>query len=68
MSKFLRRPASIELICPTQFGKMFTTSGVKLSKKDKDDLEEKEFKENDAAINENRNITADLHNSEYGIN
>ena len=48
LSKFLRRPESIELICPTQFGKMFTTSGVKANKKDKDNLEEIESEEAEA--------------------
>jgi hypothetical protein len=68
LSKFLRRPISIEQISPIQFGKMFTTSGVKLNEKDKNDLEEKEFKENDATIDETQDKTDDLDNSEYDIN
>ena len=66
LSKFLRRPASIELICQNQFGKMFTTSGVKLNKTDtKNDTEENESKEADSGIGESPD---DIDNSKYDIN
>ena len=44
LSKFLRRPGRIELICPVQFAKMFTTAGVNENKKsniqDEEDVED----------------------------
>ena len=42
LSKFLRRSEKVELICPVQFGKMFTTAGVTRNKKEKEDLEDNE--------------------------
>ena len=42
LSKFLRRSEKIELICPVQFAKMLTTSGLKMSKKDKDHEEDED--------------------------
>ena len=70
LSKFLRRPVEIELICPTQFGKMFTTSGVKLSKKDKIDTEENnpdedKLEEADQSTNENANIPDEVQINNY---
>ena len=47
LSKFLRRSTVIELICPVQFGKMFTTSGLKLTKKMRKYLEECENDDDD---------------------
>jgi hypothetical protein len=47
---------------------MFTTSGLKLSERDKNDLEEKELKENDATNDESPDKTDDLDNSKYDIN
>ena len=55
-SKFLRRPDNIELICPVQFGKMFTTSGLKQNMKNKiQDLENDE----DRPMDEKHLITLD---------
>ena len=45
LSKFLRRPETIELICPVQFAKMFTTSGVKINKKEMKQAEEIDIEE-----------------------
>ena len=52
LSKYLRRPGTIELICPTQFGKMFTTSGLRKNKKEgileeEDDPEEEKVHSKD---------------------
>jgi hypothetical protein len=66
LSKFLRRPASIELICPIQFGKMFTTAGVKLSKTDKKNLEENDSQETNSDIDENP--INDIDNSKHDLN
>ena len=47
VSKFLRRPVNIESICPVQFAKMFTTSGVNNQRKSKFQDEEDEQDEQD---------------------
>ena len=62
LSKFLRRSEKVELICPVQFGKMFTTAGITLNKKEEDNLEENEPEEK--ANDED----ADIDNSDYDSN
>ena len=47
LSKFLRRPGQIEPICPVQFAKMFTTSGVNNNKKSSIQDEEEDQDEQD---------------------
>ena len=42
LSKFLRRSDKIELICPVQFAKMLTTSGLRLGKKDRNNEEDED--------------------------
>jgi hypothetical protein len=69
LTKFLRRPAGIELICPVQFGKMFTTSGVRLNKKDKTNTEENDQEqanpeEADVDPNEIANIASETRNEQ----
>ena len=54
LSKFLRRSDQVELICPVQFAKMFTTAGLKVNKKN--ELAEKEPNENDPESAEKDNI------------
>ena len=63
LSKFLRRPENIELICPTQFGKMFTTSGIKANKNAKDKLDGNESEEV-----QTEDKTKEIDNSDYDMN
>ena len=60
LSKFLRRSEKVELICPVQFGKMFTTAGVKSNEKEEKNVEDNELE----AIDEDSNIE----NSDYDSN
>ena len=56
LSKFLRRPETIELICPVQFAKMFTTSGVKINKKEMKQAEEMDIEEMEVEPNLDEDI------------
>jgi hypothetical protein len=68
LSKYLRRPEGIELICPNQFGKMYTTSGVKVNKKEKNNLEENESNDPDAAKDNIPDEMEEIENSKYDMN
>ena len=52
LSKYLRRPTEIELICPNQFSRILTTSGLKTNKKVKSSLHDEEDTENYSDIDE----------------
>ena len=56
LSKFLRRETTVELICPVQFGKMFTTSGLKLNQKNENNLDINETEEDYLDTNEKDDI------------
>ena len=62
LSKFLRRSPKVELICPVQFSKMFTTSGLKLSKK------KTEIEDEDSELDDDLACNLDIHNPEYDTN
>ena len=68
LSKYLRRPEDIELICPNQFGKMFTTSGVKQNKNDKKTLQENESENPDAVSHESPEMPEEIGHSNYDTN
>ena len=68
LSKFLRRSTAIELICPVQFSKMFTTSGLKVNKKNEKNLEENEQEECDQESEEKNDITQEEDISKYDEN
>ena len=68
-SKLIRTPignrVKVELICPVQFAKMFTTAGLKVNKKTK--LEEIDPNENDPESAEKDNIDDTRNNSGYDV-
>ena len=64
LSKFLRRSSRIELICPVQFAKMFTTAGLKVNKKN--NIEENDPENLDPA--EKDEIGDELNNADYDAN
>ena len=67
LSKFLRRPVNIELVCPIQFGKMFTTSGLKVNKK-LHDRDENEQNDHDLDNDEKAEELEDIENSNQSWN
>ena len=56
LSKYLRRPESLELISASQFSKMYTTSGLKLKKMDFDveDIHDERIEDENIDILENK--------------
>ena len=62
LSKFLRRSAKIEPICPSQFARMFTTFGLKMKKRGF----EAEDKDQDESNQEES--MDDVNNSDYDLN
>ena len=58
-------PTTLELICPTQFGKMLTTSGLKLKKNDENDLDDDEAERNYLDTDEVDDITDEISKSKH---
>ena len=65
LSKFLCRPTTLELICPIQFGKMLTTSGLKLKKNDENNLDDDEAERNYLDTDEVDDITDEISKSKH---